>query len=102
MMLFACLLLATPLFIIGGDDLAKDGTHPGHPLSFAADPNLINVRDFGSVGNEVHHDTDALMRPLNYALLPAKDKKPPRIDVRFFCRQELILFLFQSTMVMPI
>jgi hypothetical protein len=56
-MLFACLLLATVLFIIGDDALAKDGTHPGRPLSFPADASLINVRDFGCVGSGVHDDT---------------------------------------------
>jgi hypothetical protein len=56
-MLFACLLLATVLFIIGDDALAKDGTHLGRPLSFPADANLNNVRDFESVGNGVHDDT---------------------------------------------
>jgi hypothetical protein len=80
-MLFARLLLAVVLLIIGGDVLAKAETHSGRPLRFPADANLINVRDFGAVGDGVHDDTDALMRALNYALLPSKDKKPPRFNV---------------------
>jgi hypothetical protein len=74
-MLFACLPLTTVPFIIGGDALAKDDTHPGHPLSFPAYANSINVRECGTVGNGVHDDTDALMRAPDYALLPSKNKK---------------------------
>jgi Pectate lyase superfamily protein len=79
-MLFARFLLALVLLIIGAP-LATAESYPERPLSFPAYANLINVRDFGAVGDGVHDDTDALIRALNYALLPSKEKKPPRFNV---------------------
>ena len=51
----ALLLQFTPLTFAPA--CAKGNTLSGRPLSFPADANLNNVRDFESVGNGVHDDT---------------------------------------------
>jgi hypothetical protein len=55
-------VIASGIVVMATTALAAEGEH-----RFPSDANLINVRDFGAVGDGVHDDTEALQNAINRA-----------------------------------